>query len=107
MTDDVSDEEMERRMSAKLFGGDAAKPTIAVRKKSRRLKPPLAREVIELRFIAIIDASDDETMWWVVEQLGPKGWFELETYDTRRSAVTAAEKYAAAGDKITWWQRRQ
>lgn len=101
MTDDISDEELERRMSAKLFGSTSNKGTqVEIRRGGKKKHEP-----VEMRFINCVDSYDGEWMWCEVEQKMSSGWVKQETFEDRKRAQRAAEKYQHNGDAVTWWRR--
>ena len=103
MTDEPSDEELERRMAARLLGSENRRVVKVEVKRSR--SPKQEPERTRLRFIKVFEEFDGEPLWCEVERMGPKGWVPMETYDDHRSAERAADKYRRAGDVIEWWKR--
>jgi hypothetical protein len=102
MTDDISDEELERRMTAKLFGSTARKcPIVEVRRSGNKKPDP-----VELRFIVCVESYDDEFAWCEVEQKMSSGWVKQETFDDLKAAERAAEKCRRRGDTVTWWRKK-
>ncbi len=55
---DISDEELERRMTAKLFGGARKLPEVAVRRPRRR-PGPSAQDVAAQREAEMVTYKDD------------------------------------------------
>lgn len=102
MSDDDFTEEQQRKMAAKLLQGTSRRSVAVERRRSGRKKP----EPVELRFIACIDSYDLEWAWCEVEQKASSGWIKVETYDSKRAAQRAAEKYQRSGDTVTWWERK-
>ncbi|MFB0691941.1 hypothetical protein ACA106_15615 [Agrobacterium pusense] len=102
MADDISDEELERRMSAKLFGPASTKATqVEIRRGVKRKHEP-----VEMRFINCVESYNGEWMWCEVEQKMSSGWVKQETFEDRERAERAAEKYQRNGDIVTWWSRK-
>ncbi|WP_425963763.1 hypothetical protein [Rhizobium nepotum] len=100
MSDEISEEE-ERRITAKILGGSTQRvPKVEVRRSGRKRPEP-----VELRFINCVESYDGEWAWCEVEQKMSSGWVKLETFEDKKRAERAAEKYQRNGDTVSWWRR--
>lgn len=99
---EISDEELERQMSAKLFGSTTTKTTTVEVRRSGKKRP----EPVELRFIECVESYNGSFAWCEVQQKMSSGWVKQETFDSLKAAGRAAEKYQRNGDTVTWWRRK-
>ncbi|RVH37652.1 hypothetical protein [Sinorhizobium meliloti] len=101
MSDDDFTDEQQRKMAAKLLMGTKRQgPKVEVRRSGNK-KP----EPVELRFINHLDSYDGEWLWCEVQQKASSGWIKVETFEDKKAAERAAEKYQRLGDKVSWWKK--
>lgn len=95
--DDLS-EEQQRKMAAKLLMGSNRHTVQVVTRRSGRPKPA----PLELRFVECVESYNGEWVYCEVQQKASSGWIKSETFEERKDAIRAAEKYERLGDKVTW-----